>query len=44
MFIESHKMALLSFKTDIDLYMIDGVVADDKGAEFFKVVVTIKLN
>jgi hypothetical protein len=31
MFIESHKTALLSFKTDIELYMVDGVVADDKG-------------
>ena len=32
MFIESHKAALLSFKTDIDLYMVDGVVADSEGA------------
>ncbi len=32
MFIESHKAALSSFKTDIDLYMVDGVVADSEGA------------
>ena len=32
MFIESHTAALSSFKTDIDLYMVDGVVADSEGA------------
>lgn len=32
MFIESHKAALSSFKTDITPYMVDGVVEDDEGA------------
>ena len=32
MFIESHKVASSSFKTDINLYMVDGVVADREGA------------
>ena len=31
MFIESHEAALSSFETDIELYMVDGVVADDEG-------------